>query len=88
MLHRRSRPRVAEATSTACVPWPISSAIPGRSGESFIEPTHQAQLARRRIVQPDLQHVFTPAGGIASPLAPGQRIGHGLALGLHINVTF
>jgi len=64
------------------------SAIPVRSTESFIELTYQAQLAPWWIIQPDLQYVFTPGGGIENPLIPGQRIKNELILGLRTNVTF
>ena len=62
--------------------------VPIRSSESFIELTYQAQIAPWWIAQPDLQYVFTPGGGIANPLIPGQRVGNELVLGLRTNVTF
>ena len=62
--------------------------VPIRSSESFIELTYQAQIAPWWIVQPDLQYVFTPGGGIANPLTPGQRVGNELVLGLRTDVTF
>jgi len=63
-------------------------AQPVRGSESLLELTYQAQLVPWWIVQPDLQYVFTPGGGIADPLRPGQRIGNELVLGLRSNVTF
>jgi porin len=64
------------------------SSIPVRSSESFIELTYQAQIAPWWIVQPDLQYVFTPGGGIANPLRPGQRVGNELVLGARTVITF
>lgn len=61
---------------------------PVRSSESFVELTYQAQVAPWWIVQPDLQYVFTPGGGGANPLRPGQRIGNELILGVRTNLTF
>ena len=61
---------------------------PIRSSESFIELTYQTQIAPWWIAQPDLQYVFMPAGGVANPLNPGQRVGNELVLGLRTNVTF
>ena len=65
-----------------------ATGFPIRSSESFIELTYQAQIAPWWIAQPDLQYVFTPGGGIANPLIPGQRVGNEVVLGLRTNVTF
>ncbi|WP_428490580.1 carbohydrate porin [Rhodopila sp.] len=62
--------------------------VPIRSSESFIELTYQAQIAPWWILQPDLQYVFTPGGGVANPLIPGQRVGNEMVLGLRTSVTF
>jgi porin len=63
--------------------------FPVRSKETFIEATYQAQIAPWWIVQPDLQYVFNPSGGIPNPLgAPAQRIGNELVLGLRTSITF
>ncbi len=64
------------------------TAIPVRSSESFIELTYQAQLAPWWLVQPDLQYVFNPGGGIPNPLVPGARIKDELVLGLRTSITF
>ena len=62
--------------------------LPVRSSESFIELTYQAQIVPWLSVQPDLQYVFTPGGGIADPRRPGQRIGNELVFGARTVVTF
>ena len=64
------------------------SPMPVRSSESLIELTYQAQIAPWWIVQPDAQYVLMPGGGVANPLAPGQRVDNELVLGLRTNVTF
>ena len=39
-------------------------------------------------VQPDVQYVFKPGGGLANPNNPGQRIGNELVLGVRTNILF
>ncbi|WP_205880337.1 carbohydrate porin [Lichenicoccus roseus] len=63
-------------------------ALPIRSSESFIELTYQAQIVAWWSMQPDLQYVFTPGGGIADPLRPGRRISNELVVGARTIVTF
>ncbi len=62
--------------------------VPIRSSESFIEITYQAQLAPWLALQPDLQYVFTPSGGIQDPDDPSRRVGNEAVLGVRTNVTF
>ncbi len=59
-----------------------------RSSETFIEATYQYQMRPWWQLQPDIQYVFHPGGGIANPLAPTQRIKDELILGLRTNVLF
>ena len=40
------------------------------------------------MVQPDLQYVFNPGGGLPDPNRPGRRIGGAAILGLRTVVTF
>jgi porin len=61
---------------------------PVRSSESFIELTYQAQIAPWWLVQPDLQYVWNPGGGLENPQIPGQRIKNELVLGMRTNITF
>ncbi len=53
-----------------------------------MEVTYQYQVAPWWQIQPDLQYVFTPGGGIANPNAPIQRVGNELVLGLRTNILF
>ena len=64
------------------------SAIPVRSSETFIELTYQAQIAPWWAVQPDLQYVRNPGGGLLNPEDPTKRIGNELVFGLRTTVTF
>ncbi len=59
-----------------------------RSGETFLEATYQYQVHPWWQLQPDLQYVFNPAGGIADPSQPAHRVGDEFVLGIRTNVLF
>ncbi|WP_373467320.1 carbohydrate porin [Geothrix sp. 21YS21S-4] len=61
---------------------------PVRSSETFIEATYQCQVTPWLQIQPDIQYVWNPGGGIANPNAPTQRIGNELVLGVRANILF
>lgn len=61
---------------------------PIRSSETYVEMTYQYQLRPWWQLQPDLQYVFNPGGGIANPNEPTRRIGNELVLGLRTNILF
>ena len=63
-------------------------AFPVRSTETYVEATYQYQVHPWWQVQPDLQYVFNPGGGIANPSAPGQRVGNEFIMGVRTNVLF
>jgi porin len=62
--------------------------VPTRTSETFVELTYQAQVTPWWLIQPDLQYVFNPGGGIPNPDNPLQRIGNELVLGLRSTITF
>jgi porin len=62
--------------------------VPTRGGETYIEITYQYQVTPWWQLQPDIQYVFNPGGGIANPNAPSQRVGNELVLGLRTNILF
>lgn len=62
--------------------------VPKRGGETFVEMTYQYQATPWWQIQPDIQYVFNPGGGVANPSAPSQRIKNELVLGLRTNVLF
>jgi porin len=64
------------------------TATPIRRHETVLELSYQAQIAPWWQVQPDLQYVFNPGGGVTDPLRPGKRLGDAVVLGLRTNVTF
>jgi porin len=62
--------------------------VPTRGGETYVEMTYQYQVTPWWQLQPDIQYVFNPGGGIANPNAPTQRVGNELVLGLRTNILF
>jgi porin len=62
--------------------------VPTRGSETFVEVTYQYQATPWLQIQPDLQYVFTPGGGLANPNDPGHRIGNELVLGVRTNILF
>jgi porin len=61
---------------------------PARHDETYVELTYQYQLRPWWQVQPDLQYVFDPGGGIADPNQPNNRVKNELVLGVRTNVLF
>ena len=59
-----------------------------RSTEQFIEVTYQCQVAPWWIIQPDIQYIIDPGGGLTNPLNPTERIGNELVVGIRTTVTF
>jgi porin len=62
--------------------------LPIRGSETVLEATYLAQLAPWWSVQPDVQYVFNPGGGILNPNGSGKRIGDAAILGLRTSITF
>jgi porin len=62
--------------------------VPTRGGETYLEVSYQYQFTPWWQLQPDVQYVFNPGGGLANPNAPAQRIGDELVLGLRTNILF
>jgi porin len=61
---------------------------PVRSTETFLEATYQYQVMPWWQIQPDVQYVFNPSGGIANPNNPTQKIKDELVIGVRTNITF
>lgn len=59
---------------------------PVRGGETYFELTYQYQVTPWCQVQPDIQYVFNPGGGIANPLSPDTRVQNELVLGARTSV--
>ncbi len=61
---------------------------PVRSTETFFEATYQIQALPSVQIQPDVQYVTNPGGGIPNPNWPTQTIKNEWVLGLRTNITF
>jgi len=61
---------------------------PIRGSETVIEATYAIQLTGWWTLQPDIQYVIRPAGGIPDPNNPGRTIGNAFVLGLVTQITF
>jgi porin len=65
------------------------AAYPVRSSETFVEATYQYEVTPWWQVQPDIQYVFHPGGGVANPnSSSGQAVRDELVLGLRTNILF
>jgi porin len=64
------------------------SFVPTRGGETYLEVSYQYQVAPWWQLQPDMQYVFNPGGGVANPNAPASRIGNEFVLGIRTNILF
>ena len=60
---------------------------PIRSGETYVETTYQYAATSWMIVQPDIQFVFNPGGGVANPHGAG-KVGDELVLGVRTIIQF
>ena len=61
--------------------------VPIRGSEEVLELTYQLQAAPWWLIQPDLQYLFDPAGGVPDPLRPRRRIGDAVVVGLRMAVS-
>jgi porin len=64
------------------------SFTPVQGGETFVEVTYQYQLTPWWQLQPDIQYVFNPGGGVATTTEPAERVGNELVLGLRTTMLF
>jgi porin len=61
---------------------------PIRSSETYLEATYQWQVHPWWQIQPDLQYVWNPGGGIQDPFDPARRIRNEVVLGIRTNILF
>ena len=61
---------------------------PVRHNETVLEATYQYEVAPWWQVQPDIQYVFNPGGGIVNPYEPTQSVKNELVFGVRTNITF
>jgi porin len=62
--------------------------FPVRTSETYLELTYQYQVAPWWQLQPDIQYVFNPGGGILNPDGSGAAIRNELVVGLRSNILF
>ena len=85
-LSRVSRDARAFDTDTILA---TGSPGPRRSSEAVLEATYQAVLGPGVTVQPDIQYIFRPGGGIANPRAPDAgRIRNAAVFGLRTTIRY
>ena len=60
--------------STGTPPPSPARSRPMRTSETFVEVTYQYQVTPWWQMQPDIQYVFNPGGGVANPNEPDERI--------------
>jgi len=77
-----ARALAAETAAFTGQPYPL------RSSETVVELTYQIQLRPGWLVQPDLQYVINPGGGIPNPLMPPSRIKNALIGGVRTIINF
>jgi porin len=61
---------------------------PSRGSEAYVEATYQYQVTPWLQLQPDIQYVFNPGGGVANPNSPNERIKNELVVGARTNILF
>jgi len=62
--------------------------VPTRGGETFFEVSYQYQVVPWWQLQPDLQYVINPGGGVANPKDPSRRIANEFIMGLRTTILF
>lgn len=64
------------------------TAMPIRSSEKFIELTYQYQLKPWIQIQPDIQYILNPGGGLSNPNHPNTSIQNEWIIGARTNISF
>ncbi len=65
-----------------------NSFVPRRTSETFLEVTYQYEVAPWWQLQPDIQYVFNPGGGVENPNDLGTTVKNELIFGLRTNILF
>jgi porin len=61
---------------------------PPRTSEAYAEATYQYQVTPWLQLQPDIQYVFNPGGGVANPNDPTVRVKDEFVVGARTNILF
>ncbi len=59
-----------------------------RTEETVVEASYQAAITRWLQLQPDIQYIWNPGGGVANPLMPTRRLANETVLILRASVGF
>jgi porin len=79
----------AAATGAAAGPGvAVGQRLPERTSETVLELTYQAVLAPWWVVQPTMQYIFNPGGGVLNPDGSGRPVPSALVLSLRTMITF
>ncbi len=62
--------------------------VPARGGETYFEISYQYEVFPWWQLQPDLQYVINPGGGVTNPNDPSSRIDNEFILGLRTTILF
>jgi porin len=65
-----------------------AAGLPARTGETYLELTYQYQVAPWWTLQPDVQYVFNPGGGILNPVNPTKKVGDEAIVGIRTTIAF
>lgn len=66
----------------------LASGLPAQGTETLVELTYQARITRWLVLQPDLQYVVHPGGGLRNPGDPRHLIGNELVAGVRVVASF
>ena len=64
------------------------SGLPVQGTEELLELTYQAQVLPWLAVQPDIQYIISPSGGIQDPNDPSHKLRNELVVGMRAITTF
>ncbi len=65
-----------------------ASGLAAQGTETLVELTYQARLTRWLVLQPDLQYVIHPGGGLINPSDPHHLVGNELVAGVRAVASF
>ncbi len=65
----------------------VDSGLPKQTTEELFELTYQAQVVPWLVVQPDIQYVVNPGGGVQHPYDPSHNIRNELVIGARMITT-
>ena len=84
----RSEEKAAEPAAETTAAADTAAGLPRQGTETLIEATYQAQATSWLVLQPDIQYIANPAGGIDNPYEPGKKLANELVMGVRGIVTF